>query len=63
MYCNQNQRQRSYWREFAFVLHLFQMAIEPIFTLSELMASRYDIFYSLAEPPRKRRYHVQRILS
>jgi hypothetical protein len=50
--------QRSCWREFAFMLHQLQQAIEPLLLIKNIIADWIDIRKNLAEKPRKRKYQV-----
>jgi hypothetical protein len=51
-----NKKQpQSVWREFNFLLHQIQRAIEPALPLHEVLGSWNDIAQALAEKPRNRR--------
>lgn len=51
-----NKKQpQSVWREFNFMLHQIQRAIEPTLPLCEVLDSWNDIAQSLAESPRNRK--------
>ncbi len=49
---------RSPWREFAFVLHQIQEAIEPTLSLSTVISQWGEIAGALAERSRKRQPQV-----
>lgn len=53
-----NQRPQSPWREFAFVLHQIQRAIEPALPLADVIDDWNEISKSLAEPPRQRQLQL-----
>jgi hypothetical protein len=58
---SQMLRARSRWREFAFVFHELQQAIEPHCGLSQTLAGWQEIQCGLAESPRKRETQEQKI--
>ncbi len=49
-----NSRPRSLWREFAYLFHQTQRAIEPFLPLQEALDDWNPIAQALAESPRKR---------
>ena len=53
------RRQRSNWREFAFMHRQILRAIDPGMTLEEAIENWPRIAYELAEPPRKRKSRVR----
>lgn len=50
---------RSQWREFAFMLHQLQAAIEPELSLKMILKDWHMIKKSLAELPRKRALQIE----
>jgi len=54
-------RARSRWREFAFVFHEVQYAIEPQYGLAQVLEGWEEIQNGLAESRRKRKMQEQKI--
>ena len=55
-----NKKQpQSVWREFNFLLHQIQRAVEPALPLSEVVGCWNDIAQALAEKPRRRVSQLQ----
>ena len=52
------QRPQSHWREFSFVLHQAQRAIEPRLPLKKVIDHWNGIAYGLAERPRQRKLQL-----
>ncbi|WP_227657550.1 hypothetical protein, partial [Candidatus Magnetaquicoccus inordinatus] len=49
------QDRRSPWREFAFMFHLVQQTVLPVFSFDNVMKDWSVILTQLAESPRKRK--------
>jgi hypothetical protein len=58
---SKNPKARSHWREFAFVFHELQHAIEPPYGLGQLLGAWEQIQCGLAESPRKRKTQEQKM--
>ncbi len=54
------RKARSHWREFAYVFHEIQRAIEPPCGLGETLAAWSEIQSDLAESHRKRKTQEQK---
>ena len=50
-----DKKVKSHWREFAFVLHQVQQAIDPIVSLRAILSSWGGISKALVENSRKRK--------
>ena len=55
-------KRRSLWREFEFVMHQIQSAIEPYIGLERAINCWDKIQQMLSEPPRKRESQIANIL-
>jgi hypothetical protein len=55
------RKARSRWREFAFVFHEIQRAIEPACGLEQMLKKWPEIQTDLAEASRKRKTQEQRM--
>jgi hypothetical protein len=51
---------KSHWREFEFMFHQMQQAVEPTIALSNVIDNWGDISGSLAEASRKRRPQMEK---
>ena len=51
-------RPKSQWREFSFILHQIQRAIEPTLSLKDTIQFWREISDDLSEPTRKRKYQL-----
>ena len=45
------------------MLHMFKMVIAPEITLAQVLRGWRNIAWGLSEPPRKRRYQVEKLKS
>jgi hypothetical protein len=52
-------KNRSPWKEFAFMIHQIQRAIEPEMTLNYAINHWSYISKDLANPPRKRKLQIE----
>jgi hypothetical protein len=55
-----NNRPQSAWREFNFVYHQLQRAIEPRLALEDMITDWGDISKMLSECPRKRKTQISK---
>ena len=54
-----DNKTKSYWKEFEFMLHQIQQAVEPKISLNKVMNSWEEISKNLAENSRKRKLQVE----
>ena len=50
---------KSYWREFEFMLHQIQQAVEPKISINNVISQWDSIRKNLAENPRKRKLQIE----
>lgn len=56
----ERDKTKSEWREFAFMLHMIQQAIEPNLSLKKVISGWNELSSALAESSRMRRLQVSR---
>lgn len=51
------------WREMSFALHLLKQAVNPRLSLGQCLENWGNISRNLAEPPRKRKLQLNKLVS